>query len=253
MPVSGASSMRATPSPEGALAFQKRLGLSAHELKLVRSLPLFAGTSPDQLAGLLEDASVRAFPRGASLFIQGDAATRFFVVLDGWVRLTRHTPDGNEMTVALFGKGDSIAEAAILQAGRYPVNGQVVEPSRLLVVPSDSFLARLRESTELCLNMMAAMARRLHGFLQQLEQVSTRSTTERVALFLLRLARQESGPCTIELPLDKTFIAARLGMQPETLSRSFAKLRQQGVEVSGGTVTVADMTTLRALVAGEAD
>ncbi|MEK0085193.1 Crp/Fnr family transcriptional regulator [Benzoatithermus flavus] len=252
MPVASASSMRAAP-PEAVLALQKRLGLSGYELGLVRSLPLFAGTTPEQLADLLEDASVRAFPRGTSLFIQGDPAIRFFVVLDGWVRLTRQTPDGNEMTVALFGKGDSIAEAAILQSGRYPVNGQVLEPSRLLVIPSESFLARLRESTELCLNMMAAMARRLHAFLQQLEQVSTRSTTERVALFLLRLARQDSGPCTIELPLDKTFIAARLGMQPETLSRSFAKLRQHGVEVSGGTVTVADMASLRALVAGDAD
>jgi CRP-like cAMP-binding protein len=250
MPVASASSMRAAP-PEAVIAFQKRLGLSGPELGLVRSLPLFAGAEPDQLMALLEDAAVRAFPRGASLFIQGDPATRFFVVLDGWVRLTRHTPDGNEMTVALFGKGDSIAEAAILQSGRFPVNGQVVEPSRLLVIPADSFLARLRESTELCLNMMAAMARRLHGFLQQLEQVSTRSTTERVALFLLRLARQETGACTIELPLDKSFIAARLGMQPETLSRAFAKLRQHGVEVNGGTVTIADMRGLRALASGD--
>jgi CRP-like cAMP-binding protein len=149
----------------------------------------------------------------------------------------------------MFGKGDSIAEAALFQSGHFPVNGQVVEPSRLLVVPGDSFMACLRQSTELCLNMMAALSRRLHAFLQQLEQVSTRSATERVGLFLLRLARDGHGPCTIELPLDKTFIAARLGMQPETLSRVFAKLRQHGVEVSGSTVAIADLNRLRRVVA----
>jgi CRP-like cAMP-binding protein len=243
-----ASGMRAT-SQEAVLAFQKRLGLSGPELGLIRALPLFSGLAPHQLMALVEGGAVKSFLRGATLFIQGDPADRFFIVLDGWVRLTRTTPDGGEMTVALFGKGDSIAEAALFQSGRFPVNGQVVEPSRLLVVPGDSFMARLRESTELCLNMMAALSRRLHAFLAQLEQVSTRSTTERVALFLLRLARVEAGPCTIELPLDKTLIAARLGMQPETLSRAFAKLRQHGVEVTGSTVAVADVARLKLTVA----
>ena len=240
--------MRAPPQ-EAVLAFQKRLGLSGPELGLIRALPLFSGLAPHQLMTLLEGAAVRSFPRGATLFIQGDSADRFFIVLDGWVRLTRTTADGSEMTVALFGKGDSIAEAALFQSGRFPVNGQVVEPSRLVVVPGESFMARLRESTELCLNMMAALSRRLHAFLAQLEQVSTRSTTERVALFLLRLAREQTGSCTIELPLDKTLIAARLGMQPETLSRAFVKLRQHGVEVTGSAVAIADVAMLRRTVA----
>jgi CRP-like cAMP-binding protein len=186
--VANTNGMRAPPQ-EAVLAFQKRLGLSGPELGLIRALPLFSGLAPHQLMTLLEGAAVRSFPRGATLFIQGDSADRFFIVLDGWVRLTRTTADGSEMTVALFGKGDSIAEAALFQSGRFPVNGQVVEPSRLVVVPGEGFMARLRESTELCLNMMAALSRRLHAFLAQLEQVSTRSTTERVALFLLRLAR----------------------------------------------------------------
>jgi CRP/FNR family transcriptional regulator, dissimilatory nitrate respiration regulator len=246
--VANTNGMRAPPQ-EAVLAFQKRLGLSGPELGLIRALPLFSGLAPHQLMTLLEGAAVRSFPRGATLFIQGDSADRFFIVLDGWVRLTRTTADGSEMTVALFGKGDSIAEAALFQSGRFPVNGQVVEPSRLVVVPGEGFMARLRESTELCLNMMAALSRRLHAFLAQLEQVSTRSTTERVALFLLRLARVEAGPGTIELPLDKTLIAARLGMQPETLSRAFAKLRQHGVEVTGSMVTIANVARLKLTVA----
>jgi CRP/FNR family transcriptional regulator, dissimilatory nitrate respiration regulator len=46
----------------------------------------------------------------------------------------------------------------------------------------------------------------------------------------------------IELPLDKSLIAARLGMQPETFSRSVARLRGDG----GGRVVVGDVRRLRA-------
>ena len=67
---------------------------------------------------------------------------------------------------------------------------------------------------------MAAMARQLQTLVFQLENVSSRSTVQRLALFLLRLCDGHTGDCRIQLPLDKNLIAARLGMQPETLSRA---------------------------------
>jgi CRP/FNR family transcriptional regulator, dissimilatory nitrate respiration regulator len=113
-----------------------------------------------------------------------------------------------------------------------------------------SLLRQLESHVGLCRNMMLLMAHRLSAVQQQLEQVSSRSTVQRVALFLLRLGRCQQGPCVVELPLDKTFIAARLGMQPETLSRAFAKLRQHGVEVSGDQVSIGEVARLHALVDG---
>jgi CRP-like cAMP-binding protein len=130
------------------------------------------------------------------------------------------------------------------------MTGQTAEASRLLAVPAASFLRQLYEHVGLCRNMMLLMAHRLSAVQQQLEQVSSRSTVQRVALFLLRLCRCEQGACLVELPLDKTFIAARLGMQPETLSRAFAKLRQHGVEVNGDRVRIEEVARLHLLVQG---
>ena len=53
--------------------------------------------------------------------------------------------------------------------------------------------------------------------------------------------RRQRGPCRIELPLDKNLIAARLGMQPETLSRGLTKLRTAGVEGDGAVLRVTNM------------
>lgn len=122
----------------------RRTGMTPEEVALVRAVPLFAGLPLASLATLLVEARVREHKRGALLFLQGDPADRFFVVLDGWVRLYRETAEGAEITIALFARGESFAEAAMLGPGRYPVSGVVAEPARLLHVPATSFWVRSR-------------------------------------------------------------------------------------------------------------
>jgi CRP-like cAMP-binding protein len=231
----------------------RRSGLSLAELELVRRVPTFSDLTPMALAPLLEGAVAKSFGRHAVVFLQGEPATRFFVVLDGWVRLYRQTPEGQEITIAVFGRGDSFAEAVVLQTMPFPVSAQTVSECRLLVIPADSFMRHLRASTDLCFKVMAAMSRRLHDLVFQLESVSSRSTIQRLALFILRLCDHETGPCRLELPLDKNLIAARLGMQPETLSRCLAKLRSAGVQADGHGLRVNDVARLRAFAARHGD
>jgi CRP-like cAMP-binding protein len=222
-------------------------GLTASDMNLVLRQPLFAGLPGEDVARLLEGASVRRCRRGHVLFIQGEPAPCFYLVLEGWVRLFRQLPDGQAITIALFGKGESFAEAIVFQMMPYPVSAEAVSEARLLAIPADGFLRQLRASTDLCLKVMASMSRRLNQLVQQVEQIASRSTVERLALFLLRLCRAESGPCRVELPLDKTLIAARLAMQPETLSRCLAKLRRVGVTTEGHSIVIADVARLRQL------
>lgn len=228
-------------------ALLRRTGLGPEDLALVGAVPLFAGLPFASLSALLADARVREHARGATLFLQGDPADRFFVVLDGWVRLYRETPDGAEITIALFARGESFAEAAMLGPGRFPVCGVVAEPSRLLHVPASSFLGALDADRMLCRNLMASMARRLQAFVRQIEALSRRSTVERLAAFLVKLCEGRRPPVVIELPLDKTLVAARLGMQPETLSRAFARLRRLGVTTAGHAIRIEDIDALRGL------
>ncbi len=238
--------VRTTADPDGELpTVTRRLGLTPEDVRCLRAVPLFSGLRAQQIDAVLSDAHVRNYPRNTVLFVQGDAADRLFVVLQGWVRVLRTTRDGGEITIRIFGRGESLAEAAVLQMGRFPVTGETAEASRLLIIPASTFRTRLREDSALCFNILASMARRLHDFVQQLEQLSACSSAERLALFLLRLCHREEGPCTLHLPLDKTLIAARLGMQPETLSRCLARLRKLGVETRGHEVHVADVGRLR--------
>ena len=71
---------------------------------------------------------------------------------------------------------------------------------------------------------------------------------QRVAEFLLDLAAGD-GACTVALPYNKTLIAGRLGMKPESLSRAFARLRDHGVRIEAAMAHIEDVDRLRELVA----
>jgi CRP-like cAMP-binding protein len=221
------------------------MNLDPGDLDLITRLPLFAGLDQRRLGALLDHALIGRVEHDSILFLQDEPATQFYVVLEGWVRLYRETAEGQESTIGVFARGESFAEAAIFQSGAFPVNGVVIDDARLLVIPAEPFVRQLRGDPELCLNMMASMSLHLRRLVQQIEHLTVRSSTERLADFLLKLADHGTERASLRLPYDKGLIAARLGMQPETLSRALAKLRPLGVETKGSRVTIRDVDALR--------
>jgi CRP-like cAMP-binding protein len=228
----------------------RQSSLSDNDIAVLSRVPLFQGMKPDTILGLLEHAYTMQANRNTILFLQDDDADKFFVLLEGWVKLFRETDDGNESVIGVFAHGESFAEAAIFDEGVFPVCAMAVENSRIVVIPAATFKRKIADNPEYALNMMAAMSRHQRGLVQQIEQLAVKSTTERVALFLSRLCPNNAKQATIHLPLDKGLIARRLGMQPETFSRALAKLRDVGVQTNGQEVEIPDTGALRQLREG---
>jgi len=219
------------------------------DLKIAADIPVFSGLKPEALAGLLAEASVFNLRPGHSLFRQGEPAHAFFVIMDGWVKLYRVTAAGDEAVLNVLSKGESFAEAVTFTCGRYPATASAVTPARVMVIPADHVINCIREAPDIAIAMIASTSQHLHRMVQQIEQLVAQSATQRVAEFLASLADRTRGPCTITLPYDKSLVAGRLGLKPESLSRVFAKLRLVGVDVRASNVVVRDMAQLCKLVA----
>ena len=231
--------------------FLRRTGLDQVDLARLQLIPFLHGLSLDEICSLLAEATVREYARGVVLFAREEPADRFFIVLDGWVKLSRETIDGHESVIGLFSRGESFAEAAMFASETFPVDGTVIEKARLLSIPAGSFKRRLEERPDLSFKLMGAMSHHLRQMVQQIEQLTARTSTQRLAGFLAGLARRESQPIRLNLPVDKVLIAGRLGMQPETLSRALARLRNHGVQVDGHEVAITDLRRLRDIAEGD--
>lgn len=221
------------------------------DLVVASQIPVLSGLKPEALDTLMSHARVINLRTGSMLFRQGEPASSFFIVVDGWIKLFRITPAGDEAVLNVFAKGQSFAEAVAFTSGRYPAMASAVAPTRLILIPADHVINCIRQNPEVALAMIASTSQQLHQMISRVEQLTAQSGMQRVADFLISLTPCVKGPCTIALPYDKSVIAGRLGLKPESLSRVFAKIRTMGIDVRASDVVVDDAATLLDLVASD--
>src|SRR4051794_14337937 len=219
--------------------------LAPRDAEIVRHLPLFQQVPEPVLASLLATATIRSVERGTDLFVQGEPADRFFVVLEGWVKLYRINRDGAEAVVSMVNAGESFAEAAMFAQASFPVCAQAVTDVRVVAITAKAFARCVQADVGTAFAMLGSLSMRLRTLVQQIEQLQIQSAPQRVGSFLLKMCPAGKGSASFMLPVEKSLVARRLGIQPETFSRALGKLRSVGVEVQGAVVSVSDIDALR--------
>lgn len=229
-----------------------RAGAASHsDSALTRELRhhyLFAALTDDQHGKLLASAEQHRFAAGEHLFGHGDAATRFFLLRSGCVKLFRLAPEGDEKIMRLIRPPQTFAESVLfMDTPRYPVHGEGVEAGELIAFDRDTFLGILRESFATCRAVMAQMSLRIQAHWDEIETLALQNSRYRVVHYLLGLLPAAAqGRVAVTLPARKMVIAAHVAVTPETLSRTLRTLSDERlIEVAGDEVTILDVDSLR--------
>ena len=219
----------------------------AHEVqKSIARQSLLLKSLPEQhVDTLLSHAIWREYERGETIFLQEEKAQAVHVVLAGWVKLFRMSPNGSEAVVSVFTRGESFGEAVALRNVPYPVSAEAVSPCEVMHIPIPVLISLMKEDPEIGISILAATFTHLHSLVAQLEQLKAQTGAQRVAEFLLNLCDCEAGDCEVVLPYDKMLIAGRLGMKPESLSRAFTRLKPIGVKINRNHAEISDISVLR--------
>ncbi len=225
--------------------------LTAGDLQVITRIAVFRGLKPETVQHIVGAATAVMLRPHEVVMRQDDPAAAFFIVIDGWVKISRSTQSGDETVIDMMKKGDSFAEPVAFSGGKYIATAEAVNVARVGRIPADHLIRCIRESPDIALAMIASLSLRLHYLVQQLEQLKAQSGVQRVAEFLASLAPAERGQCAMALPYDKILIAARLGLTPESLSRAFARLRGVGVTIKASRVNIADIVVLRRIAADD--
>lgn len=221
------------------------------EHQRARAIPLLAGLSDEHLDEILGRSRVGTYERGRVLFLQGDPAERFFIVLDGWITIYRDTPDGEQTVLHVARSGESFAEPAALVIGKYPASAQAASDCRVLEVSAQAFTQLIHSDPDVALKTIAQMAYRLQSLVMQVERLHVKTAPQRLATFLLELVPDGRTSAAVTLPYDKALLAARLSMTPESLSRALARLRRENVRSGRGPdIEIADVEGLRDFCGG---
>ena len=214
---------------------------------VIKSSPLFAGVTEEDLDNLLQICRSRESERGELLFSDGEPAQGFYIPATGKVKVYKLSPEGKERILHIVHPGGTFAEAAIFGDGRYPAYAEPLEKSLLLFFPKREFLALLHSHSQIAINMIAGLSRFLRQFANQIEELTFKDVPARLARYLTEHVGKEQ---TVHLPISKTQLASNLGTVSETLSRTLRKLSDDGlIEVNGKTIRILDRERLEDLAA----
>ena len=210
---------------------------------MLRQISFFRALSEEDLINVVRHTRELTLPRGQVLFNRGDPAQGFHFVIEGQIKLAISSANGNEKVVEVIHPMQTFGEAVMLLERPYPVFAQAVLDTRLLHIGQGIVSELIDRDPMFARKLLAGMAMRLHGLVQDVETYSLRSSTQRVIGYLLQSCGEENAevPLEFDLPTSKQTIASRLNLTPETLSRIFAELSQAGlIHVHGKHVKLLD-------------
>jgi CRP/FNR family transcriptional regulator len=233
------------PSPVTGVSSIRLVAISA----TLRQCRMFASLTPVDLAAVADGCSLRSLEKGDLLFREGEKSEGFYVMQSGSVSIFRLTPDGREQIICVFRAPESFAEVTLATVETYPANAVALESSQVIVVNKSRFRDLIRRQPELSLHMLGSMSLHLKHLVQSLQDIKSRQIEYRLAEWLLRqtpAATASESPLVCELPVTKKVLAGQLGVTSETLSRTFARFRKEGlIVVEGARVQLVNPAGLR--------
>lgn len=212
-----------------------------HEAEIRDSLssgvPLFEGLSQEGFEQAIALARPERHAKGATLFSQGDPAQAFHLILAGRIKVSKITPDGQQVIVRYLGPRDIAGCVAVCGGIPYPATADLVEDTWLLTW-SRARIAELSERhPELGRNAMRIMGGRTVELMERLEELQTTRVERRIANALCRLVlqagRRTADGIEIDFRLSRQDLAEMTGTTLHTVSRTLSAWEDHGL-VAGG-------------------
>jgi CRP-like cAMP-binding protein len=175
------------------------------------------------------------YGRDTEIYGENERAEYFYKVISGTVRTYKVLNDGRRQVGAFYLPGDMFG----LEIGdEHTFSAEAIADCKILVIKRSSVVALAAHDTEIARQLWAMTAAELHRA-QNHVMLLIKSAQERVASFLLEMAKRSAGATEIDLPMSRQDIGDYLGLTLETVSRTLSQFEK------GATI---DVPTARRIV-----
>lgn len=232
------------------------IGLAAPQAKAaancdnceIREISVCRSLAPNEMARLQAIITSVSVESGQSIIHEGSPAEHLFNVVSGAVKLYKLLSDGRRQITGFLFPGDFLG---IALNETYVYSADALTPVRLCRFPRRRLEALLKEIPSLEHALLDEVATELVAAQDQMLLLGRKTARERVASFLVMLARRAERhhrPANpIELPMSRSDIADYLGLTTETVSRTLTQLRQsKTIDIHGrGEIEILDRAALQ--------
>jgi len=180
------------------------------------------------------------YPKGATLFVEGQSPRGVFILCSGKVKLSTSSADGRSLILRISEPGEVLGLPATVTGKPYELTADVIEPTQANFISREDFLLFLREHGEAALHVAQQLGEIYHSAIAEMRTIGlSHSAAEKLARFLLDLsASHEEGKGEVRLTLTLTHeeIAQIIGTSRETVTRTLAEFRTRRLAALQGSM-----------------
>jgi CRP/FNR family transcriptional regulator len=202
----------------------------------LRRIPRFSGLTPAAEQWLSSRAAVRKFPKGDTIFYEGDPSAHFYMVLQGEVKVFKILESGRELILDFFRDGESFGEVALVDGSDFPANAIATDDASVLVLSRKDYLTLLSRFPEVAHSIIRDLTLRMHALRRRVEVLGEIGVQSRIANLLQVYARQlgqETGRgLLIPIHLSRNEVASLVCARIETVIRIMSRWQKEQLVLS---------------------
>lgn len=175
------------------------------------------------------------------IFLEGDDLLYSFMIVQGLVKVSKITINGEEKIFDIFGPEEFLALVSMLKGDdKYIATATCLTEVSLELLHKEDVLEAYRNNNEFKDICMSCAMTRTNLFQSQLFNSSNTDVEDRILLVLEYLSKKfgmlKDSEYTIKLPFPKTTLANIIGIRRETLSRRLTSMQNSGlIEINKNT------------------
>ncbi len=217
--------------------------------EVIRRAPLFTALDDAAAATLRESMTQVKVRKGQTLFKEGDAGDRLFVVVEGKLKLGTSSGDGRENLLSILGPGDMFGELSLFDPGPRTATATAVTDSRVLALANDQVIGWVTAHPQVSLQLLKRLARRLRRTNEVLADLVFADVPGRVAKAIMdlgeRFGTKKDDGLHVNHELTQEELAQLVGASRETVNKALADFAGRGwVRLEPRAVVVLDYERL---------
>lgn len=217
-----------------------------HTLSFVKNISFLKKIPEKSLDLILESAAIKNIKKDEILFLEGDEASKFYIILNGSFKLFNETISGNESVTRLLSNGDFFGEKSLSDDPFYSSSAEATKNSQILEIPSKSLKNQIEFFPVTGMVLLQEILNCQSKLESQIEYLSIMNATQRIGWYLIHNAIKNKNILgRVSLQHEKAVIATFLGMKPETFSRAIKKLKEVDVHVNGAEIVIKNIDLLQ--------
>jgi CRP/FNR family transcriptional regulator, cyclic AMP receptor protein len=200
----------------------------------MRADRIFCDLSTTALEAFERIKFAAAYPKGAVLFMEGQAPRGIFVLCSGQVKLSLSARDGKTLIFNIAEPGEVLGLSASVSGNPYELTAQTIDPCQVNFVKREDFLRFMKENSDACFKVAEQLSVKYNNACHEVHSLGvSHSAGQRLAKVLLKWSSQYGESKTVKpgvrLPLTHEEIAQMIGTSRETVTRLFADLRKRHI------------------------